>query len=87
MEKDMFKLKPQGRPLTSYLEPKFREEVVPPTGDKKELEKVNSWPKCVAEYEGDVEVECYMAMFLMFRNHLWRVQGAVLTTWMRYLDE
>ena len=82
MEKEVFKLKPQGRPLTSYLEQRFQDEVVPPTGDKKEWDDVSSWPSCLSEYEGDCELKCYMAMFLMFRNHLGRVQEAVGTTWM-----
>ena len=47
---------PQKRRLTSYMEQMFREEVVPPTGKKKEWEEVSSCPKCVAEYEGDFEV-------------------------------
>ena len=71
MEKEMFKLKPQWRPLTSYLEQRFREEVVPQTWDKKEWDEVRSWPKCVSEYEGDFEFECYMAMFLMFIRSCW----------------
>ena len=87
MEKEMFKLKPQWRPLTIYLEQKFREEVMPPAGDNKELEEVSSWPKCVAECEGDFETECYMVMFLMCRNHLGRVLEEVGTTGMRYRDE
>ena len=41
----------------------------------------------MADYEGDFEMECYMAMFLMFRNHLGRVREVVLTTVMRYRDE
>ena len=69
------------------MEQRFREEVVPQVGEKKEWEEVNSWPKCVAEYESDFEMECYMAMFLMFRNHLWRVRELVVTTGMRYWDE
>ena len=36
MEKEVFNLKPQWRPLTSQVEQMFREEVVPPTEDKKE---------------------------------------------------
>ena len=36
MEKEVFKLKPRGRPPTSQVEQMFREEVVPPTEDKKE---------------------------------------------------
>ena len=35
MEKEVFKLKPQWRPLTRQMEQMFREEVVPPVGDKK----------------------------------------------------
>ena len=38
MEKEVFKLKPQGRPLLSQVEQMFREEAVLPTGDNKELE-------------------------------------------------
>ena len=36
MEKEVFKLKPQGKALTNSLEHMFREEVVPPLEDKKE---------------------------------------------------
>ena len=36
MEKEVFKLRPQGKALTNSLEHMFREEVVPPLGDKKE---------------------------------------------------
>ena len=35
MEKEVFKLKPQGKALTNSLEHMFREKVVPPLGDKK----------------------------------------------------
>ena len=77
MENEVFKLKPQGKALTNSLEHMFREEVVPPPGDKKELEKVSAWPKFVADFEGDLVVECYMAMFLMFRNHLVWIRVAV----------
>ena len=42
MKKEVFKLKPHGRPLTSCLEQKFREEVVPPTVDDNEWEEVTS---------------------------------------------
>ena len=84
MEKEVFKLKPQVKALTNSLEHMFREEVVPPPGDKKELEKVSAWPKFVADFEGDLVVECYMAMFLMFRNHLGRIRETVRTTGMRY---
>ena len=38
MEKEVFKLKPQGRPLLSQVEQMFREEAVLPTGDNKEWE-------------------------------------------------
>ena len=47
MEKEVFKLKPQWRPLLSQVEQMFREEVVPPTCDKKEWDELSSWPKCV----------------------------------------
>ena len=58
-----------------------------PTVGKKERDDVSSWPMCVSEYEGDFELECYMTMFLMFRNHLGRVHEMVWTTGMRYRDE
>ena len=87
MEKEVFKLKPQGKALTNSLEWMFREEVVPPLVYKKEWEEVSAWPKCVADFDGDSVVECYMAVFLMFRNHLWQVCEVVLTTGMRYRDE
>ena len=87
MENEVFKLKPHGRPLTSQVEQMFREEVVPPVGDKKEWDEVISWPKCVVEYDVDFELECYMEMLLMFRNHLGRVREAVGTTGTRYRDE
>ena len=86
MEKEVFKLKPQGKALTNSLEHMFREEVVPPPGDKKELEKVSAWPKFVADFEGDRVVGCYMAKCLMFRNHLVRIRKAVGTTGMRYRE-
>ena len=73
MEKKVFKLKPQWRPLTSQVEQMFREELVQPTVEKNEWDEVSGWPKCVADFEGDFELECYMTMFLMFRNHLGRV--------------
>ena len=63
MEKEVLKLKPQGKALTNSLEYIFREEVVPPPGNKNEWEEVSAWPKCVADFEGDLVVECYMAMF------------------------
>ena len=39
------------------------------------------------DFEGDFTVECYMAMFLMLRNHLGRVWEAAVSTWMRYKEE
>ena len=39
MEKEVFKLKPQVKALTNSLEHMFREEVVPPPGDKQEWEE------------------------------------------------
>ena len=48
---------------------------------------MSAWPKFVADFEGDLVVECYMAMFLMFRNHLGRIREAVGTTVMRYQEE
>ena len=36
VEKDVFKLKPSGRSITSTLEQMFREEALPPVGEKKE---------------------------------------------------
>ena len=70
VEKDVFKMKPMGRALTHSLEQMFREEALPHVGEKKELVEVDTWPKFVQDFEGDFTVECYMAMFLMFRNHL-----------------
>ena len=81
MEKELFKLKTQGKPLTSYLEQTFREEGVPQSGDKKEWKDVNSIPGYVSDYEGAFEVECYITMFLTLRNHLgelerrWELRG------------
>ena len=63
MEKEVFKLKPQWKALTNSLEHMFREEVVPPQGDKNECEDVTAWPRLMADFEGDSVVECYMAMF------------------------
>ena len=60
---------------------------MPQVGVKKEWDEVISWPKCVVEYDVDFELECYMEMLLMFRNHLGRVRDAVGTTGTRYLDE
>ena len=85
-QKDVFKLKPRGRALTNTLEQMFREEGVPQVGGKKEWVEIETWPKCVADFEGDLVVECCMAMFLMFRNYLWRMREAVGTTGMRYLE-
>ena len=87
VEKEVFKLKPQVKALTSSLEHMFREEVVPPTGDKKEWKEVSAWPEFVEDFEGDFVVECYVAMFLMFRNHLVRIREAVVTTGTRYREE
>ena len=87
MEKEVFKLKPQGKALTNSLEWMFREEVVPPLVDKKELEEVSAWPKCVQYCEGEFVVECYMTMFLMFRNHLGRVREELGPTGAHYPDE
>ena len=42
MEKEVFKLKPQGRPLPSQVEQMFREEEVPPIVDKNEWDEVSS---------------------------------------------
>ena len=39
------------------------------------------------DFEGEVVVEFYMSMFLVFRNHLGRVREAVGPTWARYRDE
>ena len=83
----MLKLKPHGKALTSTLEQMFREEVVPPAVEKKEWEELSAWPKCVSDLEGEFVVECYMAMFLMFRTHLGRVLEAVGPTGARYRDE
>ena len=49
--------------------------------------EIETWPKFVQDYEGDFSVECYVAMFLMLRNHLGRVWEAVGATWMRYKEE
>ena len=76
-----------GSTLTSSLEHMFLEEVVPPTGDKKEWEELSAWPKIVEDFEGDFVVECYVAFLWMFRNHLGRIYEAVVTSGMRYLEE
>ena len=49
--------------------------------------EVEWWPKFVQDFEGDVAVECYVAMFLMLRKHLWRMREAVGTSRMRYKEE
>ena len=87
VEKDVFKLKPRGRALTHSLEQMFREEALPQVGEKKEWVEVDTWPKFVQDFEGDFTVECYMAMFLMFRNHLGRMWKAAGSTGMRYKEE
>ena len=48
---------------------------------------VEAWPKFVADFEYGFVVECYVAMFLMFRNHLGRMLEAVGTYGMRYIEE
>ena len=58
-----------------------------PPVERKEWEEPSALPKCMQDFEGDFVVECYMAMFLMFRNHLWRVLEAVGPTGARYRDE
>ena len=65
----------------------FGEEIVPPAVEKKEWEVLSAWPKCVSYFEGEFVVECYMAMFLMFRNHLGRLSEAVGTTETRCRDD
>ena len=87
VEKDVYKLKPKGRALTHTLEQMFRDEVLPPVGEKKEWVEIETWPKFVQDFEGDFTVECYVAMFLMFRNHLGRVWEAAGSSWMRYKEE
>ena len=49
--------------------------------------EVEAWTKFVADFEGDFVVECYVAMFLLFRSHLWRIREADGTTVMRYREE
>ena len=87
VEKDVFKLKPRGRALTQSLEQMFREKALPPVGENKEWVEVDTWPQFVQDFEGDFTVECYVAMFLMFRNHLGRVWEAVGARGMRYNEE
>ena len=67
MDKEVFKLKSQGKVLMNSLEHMFREEVVPLQGDNKEWDEVIAWPKLVADFEGDFVVECYVALFLTRR--------------------
>ena len=87
VENDVLKLKPRGKALTATLEQMFREEVLPPVKEKKEWVEVEAWPQFVQDFEGDFVVECYVAMFLMLRNHLGWVREAVGTTGMRYMEE
>ena len=87
VEKDAFKLKPRNRSVTITLEQMFQDEASPTVGEKKEWVEVESWPKFVQDFEGDFAVECYVAMFLMLRNHLWRMLEAVGTSGMRYIEE
>jgi len=87
VEKDVYKLKPKGKSLMLTLEQMFRDEVLPPVGDKKEWVEIETWPKFVQDFEGDFTVECYVAMLLMFRNHLGRVWEAVGVVGMRYKEE
>ena len=48
---------------------------------------MDTWPQFVHDFEGDFTVECYVAMLLMFRNHLVRVWEAVGVVGMRYKEE
>ena len=68
--KDVLKLKPRGRSITRTLDQMFKDEAVPAVVEKKEYVEVETWPKFVQDFEGDIVVECYVAMFLMLRNHL-----------------
>ena len=65
IEKEMLKLKPHGKALTSTLEQMLRDDVVPPTGENKKWVEPSAWPTCVADVEGDFVMECYMDMFLI----------------------
>ena len=56
-------MKPRGKAITSTLEQMFREEAIPPVGEKKEWVEIETWPKFVQDYEGDFTVECYVTMF------------------------
>ena len=87
VEKEVLKLKPRGRAIKSTLEQMFREEVVPAVVEKKEWVEVESWPKFVQDFEGDFVVECYVAMFLMLRNHLGQIREPVVTLGTRYKVE
>ena len=49
--------------------------------------EVEACPKFVQDFEGDYVVECYVAMFVMLRNHLGRVLEAVWTSGLRYREE
>ena len=70
VEKEVLKLKPMWKALTSTLEQMFKEEVLPAVGEKREWVEMEAWPQFVQDFEGDFVVECYVAMFLMLRNHL-----------------
>ena len=61
--------------------------MLPAVGEKKEWVEVEVWPKFVQDFEGDFVVECYVAMFLMLRNHLGWMREAVGTSGMRYREE
>ena len=87
VEKEVLKLNPRRRSLTSTLEQMFLEEALPAVGEKKEWVELEAWPKFVQDFEGDFTVECYVAKFLMLRNHLGRVWEAVGATGMRYNEE
>ena len=80
-------MKPRWRSLTSTLDQMLREVALPAVGEKKEWVEVEAWPKFVQDFEGDFVVECYVAMFLMLRNHLWPMREAVGTSGMRYREE
>ena len=58
VEKDVYKLKPKGKSLMLTLEQMFRDEVLPPVGDKKEWVEIETWPKFVQDFEGDFTAEC-----------------------------
>ena len=48
---------------------------------------MEAWPQFVQDFEGDFVAECYVAMFLMLRNHLGRVREAVGTSGIRYKED